>query len=271
MPHRIAIVSQKGGVGKTTVALNLCLALAERRRRTLLADVDPSGGVGHALARGEDALAGLADMLMGRVQPAEAVLRTKLDTLALLPRGRISAVDHGELEEALRAPGVLAGALGQVESTFDVVVIDTPSGLGRITRAALACADFALVPVQGEPLALRSIGQTLEVIEHVRANENPKLQLLGILPTMVQKDTEASMSVLVNLWNGFGGVLETTIPRAPVFTDASHAGLPVGYLGGLPSPEVRRFELLAIEVEQAITHRKGTEADRAVQPRRELI
>jgi chromosome partitioning protein len=271
MPQRIAIVSQKGGVGKTTVALNLALALAERRRRTLLVDVDPQGGVGHSLARGDDVLVGLSDLLMGRVPPSEAVLRTKVDTLAMVPRGKISAVDQTELEDALSAPGILGNALSQVDQTADVVLLDTPSGLGRITRAALACCDFALLPVQGEALALRAIGQTLEVIEHVRATENPRLQLLGILPTMIKKDFEPSMAVLVDLWNGFGAVLETNVPRADIFAQASQAGLPVGYLGGPPSPEVRRFELLAIEVEQAIIMRKGMEADRAAQPRRELI
>lgn len=272
MSQRIAIVSQKGGVGKTTISLNLALALAERQRRTLLVDLDPQGGLGHSLNKGDDALAGLTDLLMGRATPAQAILKTKVDALALLPRGRISPVDIGELEDALRAPGVLAGALQKVEQGFDVVLIDTPSGLGRITRAALGASDFVLLPVQGEPLAMRSIGQTLEVIEHVRSTENSRLELLGILPTMVQKSAETSMGVLVDLWNGFGGVFETTIPRADVFAIASQTGLPVGYLGGPISPEVRRFELLATEIDQALLKRtRGTEAEGAVQPRRDLL
>lgn len=271
MALRIAVVSQKGGVGKTTVSLNLALALAERKRRTLLVDLDPQGGVGLSLARPDDALAGLADLLMGRTPAAEAVTKTRLATLALLPRGRLSPVDVGEYEDAVRAPGVLAGALGKVEQGFELVVLDTPSGLGKITRAALSVADFALVPVQGEPLGMRSVGQVLEVVEHVRSGENPKLELLGLLPTMVQKSMEPSMAVLIELWNGFGAVLETVIPRAEVFAEASHTGLPVGYLGGPISPEVRRFELLAAEVEQIMRERRGMEGDRGVQERRELL
>jgi chromosome partitioning protein len=271
MALRIAVVSQKGGVGKTTVSLNLALALAERRRRTLLADLDPQGGIGLSLARADDALAGLADLLMGRSTPQEAVRQTKLAALALLPRGRMSAVDIGDYEDALRVPGVLAGAFAKVETGFELAILDTPSGLGKITRAALALADFALVPVQGEPLALRSIGQVLEVIEHVRSGENPKLELLGLLPTMVQKSAEPSMAVLLELWQGFGAVLETVIPRADVFAEASQIGLPVGFLGGPPSPEVRRFELLAAEVEQAIRRRRGMEGERGTQERRELL
>ncbi len=271
MPVRIAVVSQKGGVGKTTVALNLSLALAERRRRTLLVDLDPQGGIGLSLAQADDALPGLADVLMGRTPPAEAVRQTKVASLALLPRGRMSAVDVGEYEDALRAPGVLAGALGKVDAGFDLVLLDTPSGLGKITRAALSLADFALVPVQGEPLALRSVGQVLEVVDHVRSGENPRLELLGLLPTMVQKAAEPSMGVLLELWQGFGGVLETVIPRADIFAEASHTGLPVGFLGGAVSPEMRRFELLAEEVEQAIRRRRGMEGERGTQQRRELL
>jgi chromosome partitioning protein len=270
MALRIAVVSQKGGVGKTTVALNLALALAERRRRTLLVDLDPQGGIGLSLARADDAFAGIADLLMGRSPPQEALRQTKLPTLALLPRGRLSAVDVGDYEDALRAPGILAGALAKVEGGFDLVLVDTPSGLGKVTRAALSVADFALVPVQGEPLALRSVRQVLEVIEHVRAGENPKLELLGLLPTMVQKGVDPSMAVLLDLWQGFGAVLETVIPRTEVFARASQTGLHVGFLGGPPSPEVRRFEILAAEVEQAIRRRKGMENERA-QQRRELL
>jgi chromosome partitioning protein len=271
MAQRIAVVSQKGGVGKTTVSLNLGLALAERNRRTLVVDLDPQGGLGHSLAKDDDALPGLADLVMGRVPAAEALLKTRLPNLSFLPRGRLSASDMVEFEDGVAAPGVLAGALSRAEGAVELTLMDAPSGLGRITRAALAVADWVLLPVQAEALALRSIRQALELVQYVQERENPRLELLGILPTMVQKGVAPSMDVLLELWNGFGGLLETVIPRATIFLEASRAGLPVGFLGGRPSPEARRFELLAAELEGIIQKRAGTEVERGDQPRRELL
>ena len=257
--HRICIASQKGGVGKTTVALNLAVAMAERGRKTLLADLDPQGGIGHSLARGDTALVGLADFLMGQIQAEEALLPTKLEGLTLLPRGRLDPVDVCEYEQAIYGPGVLEGALRPLTEGFDIVLMDTPSGLGLTTRAALSVSDFVLVPFQVEALALRSVSQLLRVVKHVREHENPGLQLLGILPTMVEKSKGGSLSILGELWGGFSGVLESVIPRIETFAEASLKGLPVAFLPGPVSPEARRFELLAAELELLMERLSGRE------------
>lgn len=271
MARRICIASQKGGVGKTTVALNLAVAFAERGRKTLLVDLDPQGAVGLSLAQGDTALVGLADLLMGQVTPADAVVATKLPGLALLPRGRLDPADAVEYEDALRGPGVLAAALVKVESGFDLTVVDTPAGLGGITRAALRVAQFVVVPFQTESLSLRSVGQVLRVMEHVRARENPGLQLLGILPTMVDKSKSSSVSVLTEMWSGFAGVFETAIPRQDVYGVASAEGLPVSFLPGPISPEARRFELLAAEMEHAMDRLSAPEKTHEERPRREIL
>ena len=107
MSNRIAVVSQKGGVGKTTICLHLGVALAEKGLSTLVVDVDPQGAVGLSLGRGETEWRGLADCLMGEVQLTDAVVDTKLQHLSLLPRGRLNPVDACEFEVALESPGVL--------------------------------------------------------------------------------------------------------------------------------------------------------------------
>jgi chromosome partitioning protein len=271
MSRTIAIVSQKGGVGKTTVALNLALALAERGRRTLLVDLDPQGGVGHSLARGDADLKGLADLLMSEASASDVVMQTKLATLAILPRGRLSPVDVCAFEQALHAPGVLERALEETTRGMDAVVLDTASGLGMPTRAALRVAGFALVPVRAEPLSIRGLSQVLTVIEHVAKNDNPALKLLGLLPTVVDKEATVAMNTMVELWTGFASVLDTVVPRAEVFAEASEEGLPVGYLAGPVRPEARRFELLAEELERIMDQLVGKEGPDVSRPRRELL
>jgi chromosome partitioning protein len=271
MARRIVIASQKGGVGKTTVALHLALAMAERGRRTLLADLDPQGGIGLSLARADAEMPGIADRLMNVISAEEAVLPTHLPTLSLLARGRLDPIDVCELEQALYAPGVLDGLLREVEDPFDLVILDTPSGMGMITRGALRAAQFVLMPFQASALSLRSVQQGLRVVEHVRATENPSLSLLGILPTMAERNKETSQEVLVDIWTGFSGVLDTVIPYADVFARGSRAGVPIGYLAGPLSAEARRFDTLAAEVEGLMETMSPSEARNADRPARKLL
>jgi len=271
MARRLAIASQKGGVGKTTVALNLAVSLAEKGRRTLLVDLDPQGGVGLSLARGDAELAGLAELLMNQADPAQAVMSTQLPGLRLLPRGRLDPTDVGGFELEAGNPAALEAALSRVDGGMDVVLLDTPSGLGRVTAAALAVADFVLLAFQTESLSLRSVSQSLRVIEHVQNTQNPKLRLLGILPTLVERERPSALAVLGEIWNGFPDALETTIPRAEVFARASEQGIPVSFLAGATTPEARRFDLLADELDARMDRIRGMERPDETKPARQLL
>src|SRR3954468_8664993 len=146
MARRIVLASQKGGVGKTTVALNLAVALAERGHRTLLADLDPQGAIGLSLAKADAELAGLAELLMGMIEPKVAVMATHLPGLSLLPRGRLDPTDVPSYAHELAAHGALDRVLSSVEEGTEITLLDTPSGVGRVTRTALAVADYVLLP-----------------------------------------------------------------------------------------------------------------------------
>ena len=271
MAKRIVIASQKGGVGKTTVALNLAVALSERGRRTLLVDLDPQGAIGLSLAVEDTEWAGLAERLMGRSSTEEVLFHTKLSNLAILPRGRLDPLDIIEYEKVMNAPGVLGDVLDEVDDRFDYMIIDTASGLGAITRAALNTGGMVLAPFQAEPLTMRSIGQLLRVIEHISEQENPELKLLGVLPNMVDLNAEASRDVMTQLWSDFGGVMDTVIPRAEVFNFANYRGLPIGFLGGPIRPEARRFDLLAAEVESRVDQISFATGEANDRPERQII
>jgi chromosome partitioning protein len=271
MAQTISVVSSKGGSGKTTTALNLGVALAERGRRTLLIDLDPQGAIGLSLDRSETEWPGLAEYLMEDAAWDSVLVQTKLATFSILPRGRLDPVDICEYELFLHSSQRVAELISQGAVDFDYILVDSPSGLGMITRAILAASDWALIPLQAEPLALRSLGQMLRVIDHVRREENTGLKLLGILPTMVELKENASLNVMGTVWSDFGGVLDTCIPRMPIFAKASEAGLPVSFLGGRTPPEVRRFELLGIEIEAKIADQVNGAGAHDEKPQREII
>ena len=272
MARRLVIASQKGGVGKTTVALNLAVAMAERGRRTLLVDLDPQGAVGLSLAKGDTELAGLAELLSGVASASDAVLETRLAGLRLLPRGRLDATDVDAFEQAVSQDGALDRALSACSGDADLVVIDTPSGLGRVTTAALAASQFVVLAFQAESLALRSVGQALKVVEHVQATRNPRLRLAGILPTLVERERAGTQAVLAEIWSGFPDSLETVVPRSEAFAHASSLGVPVAFLGGQAgSPEARRFDLLADELDGRMNRLDGMERVHEAQPARQLL
>jgi chromosome partitioning protein len=271
MAHILSIVSSKGGAGKTTVALNLAVALAESGDNTLLIDVDPLGAIGFSLAQSDTEWRGLAECMMDKLAIDEVIMPTKLPTLSLLPRGRLDPIDAGIYENLLHSSTTLREVIASVEKRFRYIIIDTPSGLGMGTRAALSVSNFVLLPLQAESLALRSISQTLRVVMHVKENENPDLELLGILATMVQLKKDVSFNIMKTVWESLSGVLENYLPRADVFSVASEKGLPVAFLPGQYSPEAVRFQLLVTEIKGIIQSLGGVTGETDERPQRELI
>lgn len=270
MTYTITLASAKGGTGKTTTALNLSVAFAEKGRSTLLVDADPQGAVALALARNEGEWNGLHEYLTDQAGPDDVVVTTKLSGLSIVPRGRLDVLEVDAFEQSIKAGG-LERLLQALESRFRVIIIDTPSGVGAITRSAMQASDFVLAPVQAEPLSLRSLSQVLSVIEHLRETSNPELKLLGIVPTMVQLDHDPSVNVMRALWAELGGVIDTAIPRSGLFAKASEKGLPVAFLGGTPAAEARRFDALASECETLMAELSGEVGGGDERPERKLL
>ena len=226
----LAVVSQKGGVGKTTTAINLASALALRGRKTLLVDVDPQGAVRHGIGLADDVdQRGLADVLAGTREMQDVVLPTPLPWLRVLLAGTVS--DAGEHESY----AALVSDSSRLQELFDrarargyLVLVDTPPGLGTITRRVLSCADHVLVPLQCEPLALQTTTQILRAVREA-SRTNPALVLDGILLTMLEPASEVSQRVASYVREQLPAelVFDVTIPRTMATSDAFAAGHPV--------------------------------------------
>jgi chromosome partitioning protein len=249
--HVVSVSSQKGGVGKTTIALNLGLALARAGSRTLLTEFDAQGSLGLSLGLADRARAGIAEVLTGS-ETVEAVLqRTREAQLSVLSVGRVDPTTVAGFEDALTRPGAIQSLLEAAKAQgFDVVLIDCPAGLGKVTTRALEAATHVLSPLQAEPLALRSVGQILALIDRIKAGKNPRLELLGFVLSMFDRNVPASLDVAETLWTKFppGVVLDAIIPRDEIFLEASLRGAPLTLMQKKPPPISRRFDQLASDI-----------------------
>ena len=226
----LAIVSQKGGVGKTTTAINLASALARRGRKTLLVDVDPQGAVRHGIGlTGAAQPAGLADVLMGTHELQDVVLPTPLPWLRVLLAGSVAdAGEHETYTAQVTGSPKLGELFARARSRGYIVVVDTPPGLGAVTRRVLSFSQHVIVPLQSEPLALQTTTQILRAIRDAKV-ENAELSFDGILLTMVEEGNAVSQRVAAYVREQLPAelLIDVAIPRTMASIDAFAAGQPV--------------------------------------------
>lgn len=225
----IAVTNQKGGVGKTTSAVNIAFFLAKAGKKTLLIDFDPQGNATSGLGVDKQTLTGtMTEVMMEKIALADIIIPTKHKNLSLAPATPHLANTEVELAQADRRFIRLKTAIGGLEE-YDIVIIDSPPSLSLLTVNGLIAAQYVLLPVQAEFYALEGLGQLLETMKLVRKNMNPTLELIGVLPTMMDTRTTLSNQVLEEIKKHFPGkVFNHTIPRNIRLAEAPSHGVPVG-------------------------------------------
>ncbi len=210
----VAITNQKGGVGKTTTAVNLGAALAELGQHVLLVDIDAQSNATSALGAPRNLRPNAYDVLLADRALADCIVGTKIERLHLVPASMDLAGAEIELAGAIDREQRLATALADIRGRYDVVLIDCGPSLGLITLNALTAADQALIPVQCEYLALEGLAALIETIARVRAHLNPSLTLLGVVATMYDGRTRLARDVAAELRSHIDTLFETIIPRS---------------------------------------------------------
>lgn len=226
MAKKIAIINQKGGVGKTTTAINLATFLAKNGQRVLLLDLDPQGNSTSGLGFNKEEIKGCVyNVLIDGVSVHRIKKETQDNKLHLAPASINLAAAEVEMVPLLAREHKLKTALNDVNENYDIVLIDCPPSLGLLTVNGLVAADQVLIPVQAEFYALEGLGQLLSTVKRVRSALNPNLDLLGVLVTMYDKRTTLSKQVEGELKKHFGDrVFETVIPRSVRLAEAPSHG-----------------------------------------------
>ncbi len=253
MSRIIAVLNQKGGVGKTTTAINLGTYLAKMGRSVLLVDMDPQGNTTSGLGLDKQSLdTTMYDVLFGTSDTSQVFRGTIISGLSILPTNSQLAAAEIDLANEPQREYKLKVAIQNL--VYDYILIDCPPALGLLTINALVASDFVLIPVQAEYYALEGLGQLLDIIQRVRGGLNTNLEILGVLITMFDSRTTLSEQVAGELKKHFGDkVFKTVIPRNIRLAEAPSYGRPIAEHDKW-SKGARAYKQLAREVDKIGKH-----------------
>ena len=258
----IALVNQKGGVGKTTTSINLAASLGVQGKKVLLIDLDPQGNAstGVGINKG-DVDKSIYDLLLGRCHVKEAIIRTNFKNLSIIPAtinlagADIELIEKGKQDPLFQKNMQLKLALAEVVNNYDYIIIDCPPSLGLLTTNALTAANSVLIPVQCEFFALEGIMQLLNSIMLAQKKLNPTLEIEGVLLTMLDSRTNLGLEVVEEIRGFFKErVYNTLIPRLIRLTEAPSHGKPI-----LEYEPRSRGTLAYLNLAKEVIERNGTE------------
>jgi chromosome partitioning protein len=225
----IAVVNQKGGVGKTTTAVNVAAYMSKAGQTVLLLDLDPQGNATSGV--GLDKYAGdhnIYEVMWGRENINNVRHGTNIKGLDIIPSNNNLSGAEIELVGVLERERVLQNALASLDTAYDVCIIDCPPSLGLLSINGLVAADYVLVPVQTEYYAMEGMGQLVQTIQRVQQNLNPTLNILGVVLTMYDSRTSLSTQVKAEIERAFGDlVCKTVVPRNVRLAEAPSHGAPI--------------------------------------------
>ena len=249
--HKIIFYNQKGGVGKTTAAVNLGSALAESGNRVLLIDFDAQGNLTGAVS-GDNRKPNIYQVVTGQIEAEAAIQPTIFNNLYIIP-GSLDMAGLGvELVDQDDREHFLVNSLGSLEDNFDYILLDCPPSLGLETMNALVWCDYVIIPLQCEYLAMEGLNLIMRTITNVRKKLNPDIRILGIIFTMYTKRAKLNQDVVDDISEFFPDlVFKTIIPRTVRLAEAPSHGLPINYYDKSNSG-AKAFKELAKEVESRV-------------------
>lgn len=229
MRRTIAIANQKGGVGKTTTAINLSACLAEKGKKVLAVDMDPQGNMTSGLGVDKDSVENtIYNLIIGEAKMEEVLIKNVLENLDIIPTNIDLSGAEIELLDVEEKEYIVRNEINKIKDNYDFIIIDCPPSLSMLTINAMTTADFVLVPIQCEYYALEGLSQLIHTVKLVRDRLNPKLTIEGVVFTMYDARTNLSLQVVENVKDNLEQTIyKTIIPRNIRLAEAPSYGIPI--------------------------------------------